>query len=138
MIEKWNVFDKLDYIGVLTYNTSNKSVNLSLIGNTQRAIEGYKALNADKDQSWFRETLFDRIFPRNRVNARELLDEMGLQEYDEWEIIKKCRLTSVNDLIWMTKGTDPMEFYTVHWSGEMCWERDFPNVPYTPMEGWEP
>lgn len=127
MLDSWNVFYKLEYIGILTYNTDTKYFTFEYKGNSDKAYEIYKYLNGDKDKDWLRETIFDRVFPPERVDARQLLAEMGLPKYDAWEIVKKCRLTSVNDLVWMTKGTDPMEFYDVHILGDICREEDFPD-----------
>lgn len=112
MLDKWNVFNKKEYVGVLIYDDVKKTFSFELKNHSEKAIEGYKLLNADKDQDWFKETLFDRVFPPNRIDARELLNAIGLLEYDAWEIIKYVQLSNCNDLIWMTKGDDPEEFYT--------------------------
>lgn len=124
MLDKWNVFDKTDYVGVLIYDEDKKTFDFEFKGTTERAKEAYEHLNADKDQNWFRETILDRVFPPNRVNARELLRAIGLLEYDAWEIVKYVQLVSCNDLIWMTKGSDPNEFYTVHTFGGLIKESE--------------
>lgn len=118
MLDKWNVFNKKEYVGVLIYDDVKKSFSFELKNHSPMAIEGYKCLNADKDAEWFKETLFDRVFPPDRIDARELLNAIGLLEYDAWEIIKYVQLSSCNDLIWMTKGTDPEEFYDACVFGE--------------------
>ena len=132
MVDKWNVFDKTEFIGVLSFNTVYREAKLELKNNSAAAIDAYKHINGDKDSKWFKETLFDRIPPRNRVDIVDILREWELEEYDEWEMLKVCRLVSVNDLVWMTKGTDPMEFYSRHWTGEDCWKQDYPDLPYEP------
>lgn len=124
MLDKWNVFNKKEYVGVLIYDEDKKTFSFQLKNHSEKAIEGYECLNADKDQNWFKETIFDRVFPPNRVDARELLRAIGLLEYDAWEIVKYVQLVSCNDLIWMTKGNDPNEFYRVHTLGGLIKEKE--------------
>lgn len=124
MLDKWNVFDRRTYVGVLTYDEDTKQFSFELKSDHPRAIAAYKKINADKDPEWFKETLFDRIIPPNAVDIREVLNALGMIEYDAWELIKYVQLIHCNDLIWMTKGMDPNEFYKVHVVGEQCKEYD--------------
>lgn len=124
MLDKWNVYNKKEYVGVLIYDEEKKTFDFELKNRSEKAMEAYHNLNADKDQKWFRDTIFDRVFPPNRVNARELLRVIGLLEYDAWEIVKYVQLVSCNDLIWMTKNNDPEEFYKVHTLGGLIKEKE--------------
>lgn len=41
----------------------------------------------------------ERCFPEERVDAKELLQELGLERYDRWEIVKKTNaVLTGNDL----------------------------------------
>ena len=46
---------------------------------------------------WFE----DRAFPEERVDCERLLDELGLDRYDAWEIVKKTRGTLMTDYFWL-------------------------------------
>ena len=114
MLDKWHVFDRDQYVGVLSYNEDTKEFSFEYKGKTNYTFKAMQKLNADKDKKWFKETLFNRIFPRNRVDAREILRDLGLDRYDEWEIIKKNHLFCVNDCIWMSKEYNPSDFFNWH------------------------
>lgn len=81
MLDKWNVFDEFDYVGVLIYDEDIKQFSFEYKGTTEKTLEAYKYLNADKDPEWFKETLFDRIVPPNRVDIREILNQLGMLLY---------------------------------------------------------
>ena len=131
MLDKWNVFDRRTYVGILTYDDEKKEFFFELKNDHPRAIKAYKRLNADKDPQWFKETLFDRIIPPNAVDIREVLNELNMIEYDAWELIKYVQLIHVNDLVWMTKGNDPLEFYKVHSLGSICKKYDKEHPEFT-------
>lgn len=124
MLDKWNVFNRRTYMGILTYDTDKQEFSFELKSDHPKAIEGYRNINADKDPKWFKETLFDRIIPENAVDIREVLNELHMLKYDAWELLKYCNLQSCNDLIWMTKGMDPDEFYKIHTFGKECKKYD--------------
>lgn len=112
MFDKWNVFVHFDYVGVLIYDTETTMFSFEYKGTTENAYNTRIYLNWDKDPKWFKETLFDRVCPPDRVDIRDILREVGLKRYDAWELIKICNLSSCNDLVWMQKGMDPTNFYT--------------------------
>ena len=114
MIDKWNVFWRTHFVGVLGYNEETKHISFDYKGKTDKAREYYEYLNGDKaetDQEWFKETLFFRVIPPNRVNIREILKELGMEKYDQWELLKRAKMVSCLDAMWMTKGSDPKEFF---------------------------
>ena len=113
MIDKWRVYNGLDYVGILSYDELRKIFSYKMANKSKPALEAVDILNADKDQAWFQETLFDRVVPPNRVNIRQILARAGLSEYDPWELLKKSHLSCLTDRVWMTKGNDPTEFYRV-------------------------
>lgn len=47
------------------------------------------------------ELLCERCFPETRANCSELLEDMGLQEYDPIEIIKQTHGTMCSDYFWI-------------------------------------
>ena len=114
MIDSWNVFNITDFVGVLSYDTQTRVFSFEPVGTSDRARMAFEQLCVFKGASWMQVALFDRIFPRDRVDAAVLLRDIGLTEYDEWEILKKTQLVSCNDMIWMSKGADPNEFFECH------------------------
>lgn len=50
--------------------------------------------------------LSERVFPPDREGAWYLLEQIGLSEYDRWEIAKKTMATSYNDYYWMSENPD--------------------------------
>lgn len=55
-----------------------------------------------------------RVFPKERCGAEELLDELGLDRYDAWDIAKKTRGTLMTDPWWMKiKDTDTYETHSL-------------------------
>lgn len=56
----------------------------------------------------------DRAFPKERVDCEELLDDLGLDRYDRWNIIKETRDTLMTDYWWLKiKPTDTYEEYSL-------------------------
>lgn len=53
--------------------------------------------------------LSDRVFPPDREGAYNLLNAMGLNTYDMWEITKITKAVSYNDHYWMSP--DPNDNY---------------------------
>jgi hypothetical protein len=53
--------------------------------------------------------LSDRVFPADREGAYNLLNAMGLNTYDMWEIAKRTKAVSYNDHYWMS--SDPNDKY---------------------------
>lgn len=45
--------------------------------------------------------LCERCFPETRVNCSELLEDMGIQEYDPIEIIKQTHGAMCSDYFWI-------------------------------------
>ena len=111
MLDKWNVFNDIEFVGILTYDTDSKEFSFDVKSNTEKAKEAIRCLNADKDQQWFKDTLFERVCPPNRVNIHEILSRYGMLEYDAWELLKHTNLQFVNDRVWMTKSMDSNEYY---------------------------
>jgi hypothetical protein len=74
-----------------------------------------KITNADKTPERFRETLYDtRVFPPNRIDAKEILHELGLLEYDPWIIMRMNRFMS-DDFFWAHKDMVPEWFWKNHY-----------------------
>jgi hypothetical protein len=43
----------------------------------------------------------ERIFPSDRSNVEELLSDIGLNDYDEWGVLKATRAFSFHDNYWI-------------------------------------
>lgn len=111
MLDEWNVFNHFDYVGKLIYDTNTTEFSFKYLGTSDAAYGTREIINWDKDPKWFKETLFDRVCPPDRVDIREILRSVGLKHYDAWELLKKSHMSSYNDLIWMQKGMKPKMFY---------------------------
>ncbi len=59
----------------------------------------HRAFGANECPTWedFRVFLKDRCFPQTRGNAKELLRELGLQNYDPLQIVEKTRGRTAED-----------------------------------------
>ena len=115
MIDRWNVFNKLRYAGVLEYYEQSKKFYFDQKEFTSDANNAVDWLNLNRESDLIKETiLYCRIFPPGRMNASDILRDLGLNEYDAWEIVKATNLINVCDCVWMTKGSDPYEFFDLH------------------------
>lgn len=71
-------------------------------------------LNANISSVRFRETIYaTRIFPKDRINVNDLLIELGLSEYNRWEILKRINFMS-DDCIWMSEDLNCDWFWSNH------------------------
>ncbi|WP_184185019.1 hypothetical protein [Paenibacillus sp. JGP012] len=50
--------------------------------------------------------LSDRVFPKERQGANQILESLGLSTYDSWEIAKKTHAISLNDFYWMSDNLE--------------------------------
>jgi hypothetical protein len=51
-----------------------------------------------------------RCFPRDRLNVRQLLTELGLNKYDPYEIVRKTRGQMFDDYYWIRFDGDKVEY----------------------------
>lgn len=114
LVDIWNVFNITELVGVLSFDTETKLFSFEPLSTSDRAKMAFEQLCVFKGESWMKAALFDRVFPRERIDAKSLLRDLGLTKYDEWEILKKTQLVSCNDMIWMSKSDDPNEFFECH------------------------
>lgn len=72
-------------------------------------------MNSNKESIWKVLNWFeDRAFPKERVDCEELLEELGLDRYGRWNIIKETRGTLMTDYWWLKiKPTDTYEEYSL-------------------------
>ena len=47
-----------------------------------------------------------RIFPRNRMDCKEILEMMGLPDYNAWEIVKRTNACLMEDPFWLRFSED--------------------------------
>jgi hypothetical protein len=65
-----------------------------------------KKCNASQVIDW----ACDRVFPEERIGAKELLLELGLDRYEPWEIAKKTRASLMEDWYWLSfRGNEKYE-----------------------------
>lgn len=63
--------------------------------------------NADMDKIiniWIKE----RVFPKNRINNRKLLKDLGLKRYNITDIVKKTHCSLITDPYWVSFSEDDM------------------------------
>ena len=113
MLDNWYLFNRDVYVGILTYDEESKKFSFKKENEGELVDQAIKRLklNGSSENMWF--TFEDRCFPPDRIDARELLDAMGLIEYDRWSILKKTQLCSYNDNIWMSKEKDGSQFFKI-------------------------
>ena len=63
----------------------------------------HRAFGVIKDPTWndFENFLRDRCFPQTRGNCEELLQEMGLTDYDPLQIAEKTKGRLADDEMWL-------------------------------------
>jgi hypothetical protein len=114
MVDIVHVFCADEYLGELKHDTDGDRYEYFPKSDTENQKNWIWLTNADKDPAWFKETLYDtRVFPKNRINARELLKSLELTEYDPWKIFKKTRMIS-NDMFWISRKMEPEWFWDHH------------------------
>ena len=47
-----------------------------------------------------------RIFPKNRMDCKEILKRMGLPDYNAWEIVKRTNACLMEDPYWLRFSED--------------------------------
>lgn len=114
MRELFHVYIKDKYIGDLIHDTNGDKYDFHQVIFDTDAKLVIDILNADKDSDWFRDTLYStRVFPKERVDAHEILKRLGLYEYDPWKILKLGHMIS-DDCIWMSDKMEPEWFWYNH------------------------
>jgi len=84
-------------------NLPKELIPLGLFENSETESM-FKAMN------WF----CDRVFPEERVDCKELLEDLGLDRYDPWEIVKLTRGTLMTDGWWLkVHSTDTYEKHSL-------------------------
>ncbi|NFG63038.1 hypothetical protein [Clostridium sp. CMCC3677] len=112
MIDKYILMYKDVPAGDLIYDTNTKKFSFEKydeIINRQYLPLGmysYKNWNISYKPShddivfW----LEDRVVPKERANIDEILEVMGLIDYDFWELCRRTRAMCMEDYFWLSKG----------------------------------
>lgn len=95
---------------VLKEGVPQKYIPFGLFRNTKRE-------SIFRVMDWFE----DRAFPEERTDCKKLLDELGLERYNAWDIIKKTRGTLMTDYFWLKIDKDD--------TYEKCSIRGAANIP---------
>jgi hypothetical protein len=53
------------------------------------------------DMAAFLKWIEYRVFPPERIDAKELLNELGLEKYDAWAIAKQTKASLMEDPFWV-------------------------------------
>jgi len=63
----------------------------------------HRAFGANESPTWedFHMFLQDRCFPQSRGNAKDILGELGLQDYDPLQIVEKTNGRTAEDDLWV-------------------------------------
>lgn len=101
------VEDGLDYLSyVRNLESSNLPENIKFpVGlypvYRLRALEKLESYvpSSEDIADWFS----DRTFPQERPNAETLLRNLGLEEYNLWEIMKATKAVSLDDYFWISE-----------------------------------
>lgn len=114
MRELYHIFVKDNYIGDLLHDTDGDRYIYTQKDFGRDGEYFNFRLNANTSELRFRDTIYStRVFPKDRVNASQLLRELNLLEYNRWEILKKTQFIS-DDCIWMSKDLDGEWFWFNH------------------------
>jgi len=70
-------------------------------------------MNMPLDKLHLLERLEMRCFPRNRSNVKEILNHMGLEEYNVLEIVKKTHGVLADDHTWIRFEGEDISFKDV-------------------------
>jgi len=70
-----------------------------------------RAFGAIENPSWidFENFLKERCFPATRGNAKELLKQLGITDYDPMQIVEKTRGRTAEDDMWLKFNYYPRE-----------------------------
>lgn len=119
MIDKYTLMCKDIPVGILTYDTNNKSFSFNKFDNI--VDRGYLPVGMYSYENWnltYKPThddivfwLQDRVVPKERANIDEILNAMGLIDYDFWELCRRTRAMCLEDYFWLSKGE---KFEDVH------------------------
>lgn len=114
MIEKLHVFYGDEFIGDISHDTNGNRYHYEPKSESFGAKLWADKTNALRGDDWFKDFLEnERVFPPNRVDAREMLRRAGMLEYNPWEIMKYGHFISA-DLFWAHKDMTPEWFWTNH------------------------
>jgi len=86
-----------------TENIGLPQVQMRLKPNLPKDTIPFGLFRNSDTESMFKviEWFSDRVFPEERVDCKELLEELGLERYDPWEIAKLTRGTLMTDGWWL-------------------------------------
>ena len=119
MIDKYTLMCQDVPVGDLIYDTNNKQFSFNKYDSIQDrkylpiGMYSYKNWNIDykpthKDIVFWLE---DRVVPKERANIDEILEVMGLIEYDFWELCRRTRAMCLEDYFWLSKGEKYQEVH---------------------------
>lgn len=129
MIDKFVIgktADGAEYIGDMYHDSRNDSYRYEQKTFTPAAETWNIATNAKLSSKIFRDTLYHtRVFPPNRVDAREMLRRLNLFDYDPWQIMLKSHFIA-QDFCWAHEEYCPEWFWTNHYKA--AWHPDYVKV----------
>ena len=117
MLESYTLMYKDVEVGIITYNQDLDKFEFVLNENIKDTkylppiLYDYTTLALDYKPG-HENVLYwveDRVMPQNRDGVDYLLDKMGLNFYDAWNICKANKGMSLEDYWWLNNGEDEYE-----------------------------
>lgn len=119
MIDNYILMHKDVKVGELSYDTSTKKFTFNKYDSIKEVkhlpLGMYSLKNWKLDYKPSHDDIVfwleDRVVPKERANINEILNVMGLVDYDFWELCRRTRAMCMEDYFWLSKGE---KFEDVH------------------------
>lgn len=113
-LDVWYLFNRDFYVGLFIHNDETDEFSCIVESEGYLVDETIFRLKLDQGSDGIKFAIYDRCFPENRVNCRELLRYLDLTEYNKWNILKKINMCNVNDGIWISKEKDESLYFKIN------------------------
>ncbi|MDI0267302.1 hypothetical protein QIW52_15055 [Clostridioides difficile] len=122
MLDKYTLMFKDIPIGDFIYNEDEDKFSFKLYDTVNNInylpplLYDYTDLRLDyqPNDKNIRDFIGDRVMPEERHGLNSILEGLGLDFYDPWEICKKCHGCSHEDYWWLKKENDKFDWREYH------------------------
>ena len=92
-------------LGIFTYDTEKDIFSFTETCKPEFKFRLPRKFDMGKpvDDSMIREWISERVIPRERVNINQILDQLGIKEYDAWEIVRRLQGRTIDNAVWLAK-----------------------------------